>query len=75
MLHVCPSFHGSYVIPIQGGEIIHGAGYTRAAGTKEAHELTLGVAKGMALSRWNFLSDDAVAKEVKDDFELDKLNR
>jgi hypothetical protein len=60
---------------IHPGETIHGAGYTRAAGMKEAHDLTLGVAKGMALVGWKFSSTGVVGKLVKDTFKLDIMNR
>jgi hypothetical protein len=73
--HVCPSFHGCFALPVRPGETIHGAGFTRATGTQEAHDLAIGGTKGMAVVGWRFLLDEKVAKQVKDDFELDKLKR
>jgi len=73
--YACPSFHGSYVIPTRPGEHPHNAGFTRAASTPEAHDLTISVGKGIALVGWKILSDDAFAKQVKADFNEDKLLR
>jgi hypothetical protein len=39
--HLSQRFHGSYLIPIQHGETINGAGYAGATGRNEAHELTM----------------------------------
>ena len=73
--YACPSFHGSYVIPTQPGEHPHNAGFSRAASTPEAHDLTIRVGNGMALVGWKILSEDAVAEQIKADFDGDKLLR
>ncbi|KAH6688332.1 amidohydrolase [Plectosphaerella plurivora] len=71
----CPSFHGNFVIPVRPGENIHGPGFVRAAGAIEAHQTTVQAAKGMAVTGWNVLVDDAFAAKVRADFEADKLTR
>lgn len=73
--HICPSFHGSFALPIRPGEAIHTPGFTRVTGTEEAFNLAIGVAKGMAMTGWTILADDGVAEQLRSDFELDKLQR
>jgi hypothetical protein len=50
---------------------LHSAGFAAAAKTQENHEITIQVAKGMALTAWKVLSDEAVATRMKEDFEQD----
>jgi len=51
---------------------LHGPGFTRAAGTQEAHDVAVLTAKGMAAAGWKVLTDE-IATQVWQDFEKDKL--
>ncbi|KAH6670917.1 amidohydrolase [Plectosphaerella plurivora] len=73
--YVCPSFHGTFHIETPPGVALHSAEFAAAARTQENHEITVQVAKGMAQTAWKVLSDEAVAKWMKDDFERDLLLR
>ncbi|KAH8878617.1 hypothetical protein GQ53DRAFT_789775 [Thozetella sp. PMI_491] len=57
------------------GSTLHSTEFAAAARTGHNHEITIQVAKGMALTAWKVLSDDAVAMQVKADFEQDILLR
>ena len=72
--HLCPSFHGLYSIPVKNNASNHTLGFTDAAGTDEAHSLTLLTSKGMAGTALRFLTDDSFAKECKERFERDMSN-
>lgn len=60
-----------YSIPITNNASNHTPGFTDAAGTDEAHRLTLLTSKGMAGTALSFLVDDQFAKECKERFEKD----
>lgn len=68
---ICPGIHPIYNIPNSKGAN-HTIEFTDAVITEEAYQLTLDTAKGMAATGWKVLSDDAFAKEVRDDFEKGK---
>ncbi|KAH8750122.1 metal-dependent amidase/aminoacylase/carboxypeptidase [Hyaloscypha sp. PMI_1271] len=67
--HICPSFHGVYAIPVKDNAVNHTPGFTKAAGTDDAHKLTILTSKGMAGVGMRVLFDDAFAKNVEDQFE------
>ncbi|KAN0115536.1 aminobenzoyl-glutamate utilization protein B [Hyaloscypha variabilis] len=67
--HVCPSFHGVYAIPVKDNAVNHTPGFHDAAGTEEAHRLTILTSKGMAGVGLRLLIDEAFAKEVKEQFD------
>lgn len=69
--YVCPGFHGFFGIPTGEGEYNHSPGFTKAAGTPRAHELTITSAKGIAIAGWRILESDEVARAVRRDFEED----
>jgi hypothetical protein len=70
---IVPSFHGLYTIPIKDNAANHTLGFTEAAATKEAHELTILTSKGMAGVGLRVLMDDGFAAEVKGGFQaIDK---
>ncbi|KAL3449853.1 hypothetical protein BJX65DRAFT_316609 [Aspergillus insuetus] len=71
----CPAFQAYVVIPAEPGCKNHTAGFTAAASTREAHDLCIAAAKGMALVAWKVLADDESATRVKKEFEDDKLLR
>ncbi len=71
----CPAFHGTFCIPVLPGENIHAAGFANAAARIEAHQTATQAAKGMAVTGWRVLVDDDFAKQVRDDFEADRLKR
>ncbi|ETS85116.1 hypothetical protein PFICI_03141 [Pestalotiopsis fici W106-1] len=71
----CPSFHGTFVIPLRDGENIHGPGFTRAGGTEEAFNTALEAANGMAATAWKVLRDQEFASKVMEKFEADKALR
>ena len=57
------------------GAYNHTPGFTSAASTRNAYELSMKTAKGMAITGWKFLTDDEVAASVRKDFENDLLIR
>ncbi|KAL4997482.1 hypothetical protein BDV10DRAFT_201782 [Aspergillus recurvatus] len=70
-----PSFHGHYFIPTPSGTAMHTEGFRDAAKTQEAHDVSMGVAKGMAVAGLRILLDDEFAAQAKVDFEQDKKLR
>ncbi|KAF8853609.1 metal-dependent amidase/aminoacylase/carboxypeptidase [Acephala macrosclerotiorum] len=66
--YVVPSFHGLYAIPIKDNAANHTPGFTDAAGTDEAHRLTLLTSKGMAGVAVKVLTDEVFTKKVEDGF-------
>ncbi|PYI07541.1 hypothetical protein BO78DRAFT_469151 [Aspergillus sclerotiicarbonarius CBS 121057] len=71
----CPAFQAYVAIPAEPGCKNHTPGFTAVAGTREAHDLCIAAAKGMALVGWKVLADDNVALKVKSDFKLDQTLR
>ncbi|EMR83611.1 hypothetical protein ACHAQE_002579 [Botrytis cinerea] len=69
----CPGFHGWY--GISDTAFNHTPQFTKAAATKEAHEITIVTAKAMAIVGWKVLTDDEIAESVRKDFEEDKILR
>ncbi|KAH9471729.1 hypothetical protein MJO29_002500 [Puccinia striiformis f. sp. tritici] len=59
-----PSIHPIYAIPTLPGQGNHTRGFTKAAATEEAHDLTLKSAKGIAVTAWKVLADKSFAEEV-----------
>ncbi|TEY79610.1 hypothetical protein BOTCAL_0043g00140 [Botryotinia calthae] len=69
----CPGFHGWY--GISDTAFNHTPQFTKAAATKEAHDITIVTAKAMAIVGWKVLTDDVIAESVRKDFEEDKILR
>ncbi|HJM89068.1 MAG TPA: M20 family metallopeptidase [Dehalococcoidia bacterium] len=63
---VLPSLHPSFKIPSEFGN--HNAGFTEAAGTQEAHELTLRAATALALTALDAYVDPSLIEEAKREF-------
>jgi hypothetical protein len=70
--HICPGFHGLYTIPAPDKAPNHTPEFADAAGTEEAHRLTILTSKGLAGTAWRVLVDDEFAKRMKRDFEKDR---
>jgi hypothetical protein len=73
--YVCPSIHAYVGIITTPGASNHTPGFTAHAGTRDAHERCVVVAKGMAMAGWKVLVDDDAAAQVWKDFEEDKARR
>ena len=73
--YVCPSFHGFFGIPTEEGAYNHTPGFTKFAGTQKAHDLTIVVAKAMAIAGWKVLENETAAAQVWQDFEEDEATR
>lgn len=69
----CPSFQGLFGIPSEDGAYPHTPGFATGAGKDESFELSLLSCQGMAVTGYRFLTDDNFAKEVKEQFEKQKL--
>ncbi len=65
--YALPAIHPGFTI--KSDTVNHTAGFTAAAGKKDAHERAMKVAKGLAMTGAKFLQDDKFAKEVKKEFE------
>jgi amidohydrolase len=63
---VLPSLHPSFKIPSEFGN--HNAGFTEAAATQEAHELTLRAATALALTALDAYVDPLLIEEAKREF-------
>ena len=63
---VLPSLHPSFKIPSEFGN--HNAGFTEAAATQEAHELTLRAATALALTALDAYVDPPLIEEAKREF-------
>ncbi|KAG8891967.1 hypothetical protein FRC01_014415, partial [Tulasnella sp. 417] len=64
-----PSLHPSYAIPTGPGGGNHTALFAKAAATKEAHSISLQVAKVLAITGARLLIDDKFMAEVKAAYE------
>lgn len=60
-----PSLHPSYAIPTEPGGGNHTALFAKSAATKEAHAISIRVAKGLAITGARLLIDDNFMAEVK----------
>jgi amidohydrolase len=69
--YVVPSIHPNYGIPAGIGAYNHTIGFTEAAISEEGFNRTMTVAKGQAMSAWKILTDDAIAKTIKDEFDAE----
>ncbi|KOS23111.1 Peptidase M20 domain-containing protein 2 [Escovopsis weberi] len=67
--HIVPGFHGGFFINTEEGTALHSRGFAEAASTDEAHETAVKCAKGMAMMALRVITDEAVAKAARDDFE------
>ncbi|KAJ5815513.1 metal-dependent amidase/aminoacylase/carboxypeptidase [Penicillium riverlandense] len=65
----CPGIHPCYWIPTDERVVNHTPEFTAAARTEESHQLTFATSKAMAATAFKVLSDDAFAKEVRNEFE------
>lgn len=63
-----PAIHPIYAIPTLPGQGNHTRGFTKAASTEEAHNLTLKSAKGIAAAGWKVLIDKSFAERVRKAF-------
>jgi len=68
--HLVPSFHGAFAIPTSPDVSLHSRNFAACAGTKEAHEAAMNCARGMAILAIRLLTDDALAEDVRRDFEM-----
>ncbi|RDB15781.1 Peptidase M20 domain-containing protein 2 [Hypsizygus marmoreus] len=66
-----PSLHPLYAIPTEPNGGNHTPAFARSAATQEAHDATMKVTKGLALTGFRVLHDAAFFTEVKTAFEND----
>jgi amidohydrolase len=69
--YVVPAFQPSFGLLAGHGSSNHTRGFTEVTGTEDAFQRTLIVAKGLAATAWSILSNDQIARQVKDDFDED----
>ncbi|KAI1387576.1 uncharacterized protein F4822DRAFT_287209 [Hypoxylon trugodes] len=67
--HIAPSFHGVFAIPTDSDVSLHNPKFAAAASTKEAHDIALNCAKGMAMLAVRVLLDEELTSKAKYDFE------
>lgn len=65
--YALPAIHPGFVI--ESETVNHTAGFTSAAGKRDAHERAMKVAKGLACVGAKFLEDGKFAKEAREAFE------
>ena len=68
-----PALHPAFAIPCGPGEANHTIGFTRASATPEAHTQSLNASKGISVTAWRILVDEAFSKSVKDEFERTRV--
>ncbi|KAK4629930.1 Peptidase M20 domain-containing protein 2 [Fulvia fulva] len=73
--YALPALHGVIGIPVEDGFKNHTPGFTKAAGTMEAHNRIVISGKAMAMTGWEVLSDDRLYQMAKNAFEKDKASR
>lgn len=66
--YVVPTIHPMFGIPCDPMNANHTAPFTEAAGTEEAHERTIRVAKAMARAAYDLISKPEMLAAVKADF-------
>lgn len=71
--YAVPGLHAIIGIPVADGSHNHTFGFTAAAATQEAHDITVDSGKAMAMTGWQLICDDALYDRVRDDYEKDKL--
>ncbi|KAJ6134436.1 hypothetical protein N7523_000758 [Penicillium sp. IBT 18751x] len=70
--HVVPALHAIIGIPVKDGARNHTHQFTFAAGTNEAHNMTITAGKALAMTGWKVLMDDEFYQHVKAAFITDK---
>lgn len=70
--HELPSMHGAFVIPTPPEAALHSIKFAAAAGEKEAHVEAIKCGTGMAMLALTILTDDAMAEQMQQDFEVSK---
>ena len=75
--YAVPALHAIFGLPNKENPEInpHNAEFATCAGTEEAFQAAVRCGKGMALTGWEILTDDAVWKQCKAEFEVDKKVR
>ncbi|KAH8913463.1 hypothetical protein BT69DRAFT_1306540 [Atractiella rhizophila] len=74
--HVCPSIHPMFAIPVQGENSgNHTYGFAKAAATEEAHNETLKVSAGIAVTAARVLLDSSFAARVRNNFDTQVLGQ
>lgn len=75
--YAVPALHVIFGLPNKENPDInpHDAEFARCAGTEEAFQAAVRCGKGMALTGWEILTNDAVWEQCKADFEEDKKVR
>jgi hypothetical protein len=58
-----------FAIPTPEGSFPHHPSFTACAGTDEAHEQAILTGKGLALTGWDMLNDDALFESAKAQWE------
>jgi len=71
--YALPSIHPFFKIDVGPGDGNHTPGFANEAKTKEAHEATLAASKGIAVTAWRTIVDEAFFESVKVAFEKDKV--
>jgi len=66
-----PALHPGFTIPTVANGGNHTALFAEAAGTQEAHERTMAVAKGLAVTAMRVLLDEDFYKQAKESFDTD----
>ena len=68
----CPSIHAMFGIECPPGVANHTPGFTACAGTDASHDRAVTNGKAMAVAGWKVLTDDSIARKVREGFEEDK---
>jgi hypothetical protein len=58
-----------FSIPTPEGSFPHHPSFTASAGTDEAHEAAIITGKGLALTGWDMMTDDALFESAKAQWE------
>ncbi|KAK5992296.1 Xaa-Arg dipeptidase [Cladobotryum mycophilum] len=67
--HIVPGFHGAFGLQADTSVALHSRGFAAAAGRDDSHEIAMKSAKGMAMLALRVITDEAIAKAAREDFE------
>jgi len=70
--YALPSIHPSFAIPTESNGGNHTRAFTLSAASKEAHVACLNISKVLALTGLRVLTDDGLAQQMEESFDVDK---
>lgn len=66
-----PSLHVWFTVPTEKTCSMHHIDFTKAVGTTESHQIATKVARSLAKTGWDVLTDDSYFQEIRDEWDRD----